>query len=80
MGGVQKNTQGVSDRKLHFMLNFFQKSQQINIPYIYANYHLISIFTFADRRHNASSTPVKQFKRGGKQKNTEGGGIPSHSD
>ena len=38
------------------------------------------IFTFSDRRHNFSSTPEIKLKRGGIQKNTEGGGYPCHSD
>ena len=41
----------------------------------------INNFIFSDRRHNFSSTPEKNLKRGGIQKITEGRGVhPSHSD
>ena len=32
------------------------------------------MFIFSDRRHNFSSTPEKNLKSGGVQKNSEGGG------
>ena len=38
------------------------------------------MFTFSNRKLHFSSTPEKKLKRGGIQKNTEGGGTPSYSD